>query len=90
MFLCGVLVAVLIVSVSLLTAYFWKSKQQAHLYSDLAAVRKQDTQQEILSESLVQPTSRNLYLENADMVGWIQIEGTSIDYPVMQTPADPT
>lgn len=37
----------------------------------------------------VQPTSRNLYLENSDMVGWIQIEGTSIDYPVMQTPADP-
>lgn len=24
------------------------------------------------------------------MVGWIQIEGTNIDYPVMQTPADPT
>lgn len=23
------------------------------------------------------------------MVGWIQIEGTGIDYPVMQTPADP-
>ena len=23
------------------------------------------------------------------MVGWIQIEGTSIDYPVMQTPTDP-
>ena len=89
MFLCGVLVAVLIVSVSLLTAYFWKSKQQAHLYSDLAAVRKQDTKQEILSESLVQSTSRNLYLENSDMIGWIQIEGTGIDYPVMQTPADP-
>ena len=89
MFLCGVLVAVLIVSVSLLTAYFWKSKQQAHLYSDLAAVRKQDTQQEIASQSSVQPTSRNLYLENSDMVGWIQIEGTRIDYPVMQTPADP-
>ena len=89
MFLCGVLVAVLIVSVSLLTAYFWKSKQQANLYSTLAAARVQDTQQEILSEFLVQPTSRNLYLENADMIGWIQIEGTSIDYPVMQTPADP-
>lgn len=24
------------------------------------------------------------------MVGWIQIEGTNIDYPVMQTPADPS
>lgn len=89
MFLCGVLGAVLIVSVSLLTAYFWKSKQQVHLYSNLAAARKQNTQQEIASQSSVQPTSRNLYLENTDMVGWIQIEGTNIDYPVMQTPAEP-
>lgn len=89
MFLCGVLVAVLIVSVSLLTAYFWKSKQQARFYSAIAAARAQDTQQEISSESSVQPTSRNLYLENSDMVGWIQIEGTRIDYPVMQTPTDP-
>ena len=90
MFLCGVLGAVLIVSVSLLTAYFWKSKQQAHLYSNLAAVRAQDVQQKIASQSSVQPASRNLYLENSDMVGWIQIEGTCIDYPVMQTPTDPT
>ena len=89
MFLCGVLGAILIVSVSLLMDYFWKSKQQAHLYSNLAAVRAQDVQQKIASQSSVQPTSRNLYLENSDMVGWIQIEGTSIDYPVMQTPADP-
>ena len=73
-------------SIAFLLMYAVQSKQ---LYSNLAAVRKQDTQQEISSESSVQPTSRNLYLENSDMVGWIQIEGTSIDYPVMQTPADP-
>ena len=76
-------------SIAFLLMYAVQSKQQAHLYSNLAAVRKQDTQQEISSESSVQPTSRNLYLENSDMVGWIQSEGTSIDYPVMQTPADP-
>lgn len=76
-------------SIAFLLMYAVQSKQQAHLYSNLAAVRKQSTQQEIASQSSVQPTSRNLYLENADMVGWIQIEGTSIDYPVMQTPADP-
>ena len=69
--------------------YAVQSKQQAHLYSDLAAVREQNVQQKISSESSAQPTSRNLYLENADMVGWIQIEGTGIDYPVMQTPTDP-
>lgn len=64
--------------------YAVQSKQQAHLYSNLAAVRKQNTQQEIASQSSVQPTSRNLYLENSDMVGWIRIDGTDIDYPVVQ------
>ena len=76
-------------SIAILLMYASQSKQQAHLYSDLAAVRKQETQQEIASQSSVQPSSRNLYLENADMVGWILIEDTNIDYPVMQTPADP-
>lgn len=76
-------------SIAFLLMYAAQSKQQAHLYSDLAAVRKQDAQQEIASQSSVQQSNRNLYLENADMVGWVQIEGTSIDYPVMQTPADP-
>lgn len=76
-------------SITFLLMYAAQSIQQAHLYSELAAARNQNTQQEIASESSVQPTSRNLYLENTDMVGWIQIEGTSIDYPVMQTPTDP-
>ena len=76
-------------SIAFLLMYAAQSKQQAHLYSNLAAVREQDTQQEILSQSSAQPTSRNLYLENSDMVGWIQIDGTGIDYPVMQTPTDP-
>lgn len=76
-------------SIAFLWMYAAQSKQQAHLYSDLAAVRKQDTQQEIASQPSVQPSSRNLYWQNTDMVGWILIGGTQIDYPVMQTPADP-
>lgn len=76
-------------STAFLLMYAAQSKQQAHLYSNLAAVRAQDVQQKIASQSSVQPTSRNLYLENSDMVGWILIEDTNIDYPVMQTPADP-
>ena len=27
--------------------------------------------------------------ENSDLVGWIRIEGTKIDYPVLQTPDNP-
>lgn len=76
-------------SIAFLLMYAAQSKQQAHLYSNLAAVRTQNKQPEIALQSSVQPTSRNLYLENSDMVGWILIEGTGIDYPVMQTPADP-
>ncbi|WP_101696421.1 class B sortase [Clostridium minihomine] len=31
----------------------------------------------------------DLISQNPDMAGWIRIEGTAIDYPVMQTPLDP-
>ena len=76
-------------SIAFLLMYAAQSIQQAHLYSDLAAVRTQNKQPEISLQSSVQQSNRNLYLENADMVGWILIEDTNIDYPVMQTPTDP-
>lgn len=31
---------------------------------------------------------RTLHEQNPDMAGWIKIDGTSIDYPVMHTPGD--
>ena len=38
---------------------------------------------------VILPEYAQLYLENPDMVGWIQIPGTQLNYPVMQTPSDP-
>lgn len=32
---------------------------------------------------------KELYLQNEDMVGWISIAGTTVNYPVMQTPNEP-
>lgn len=32
---------------------------------------------------------KSLYEENQDIIAWIRIEGTQIDYPVMYTPDDP-
>lgn len=32
---------------------------------------------------------KELYLQNEDMVGWLSIDGTKINYPVMQTPNNP-
>jgi len=37
-------------------------------------------------EGNILPEYRELYEENPDLVGWIQIAGTDINYPVMQTP----
>ncbi len=34
------------------------------------------------------PQYRDLYEQNRDLIGWLTIEDTVIDYPVMQTPGD--
>lgn len=30
-----------------------------------------------------------MFEENSDFIGWISIDGTNINYPVMQTPTNP-
>ena len=35
------------------------------------------------------PGYKEIYEQNNDTVGWIKIEGTKLNYPVLQTPADP-
>lgn len=37
----------------------------------------------------VLPEFKDLYVQNNDIVGWLQIPGTDISYPVMQTPEEP-
>lgn len=34
------------------------------------------------------PEFKNLYAENADIIGWVKIDNTSVSYPVMQTQQD--
>ncbi len=34
------------------------------------------------------PEYRDLYAQNPDLVGWLRIDGTGIDYPVVQIPGD--
>lgn len=40
-------------------------------------------------EEAILPEYGELFLQNADMVGWISIDGTEVNYPVMQTPNEP-
>lgn len=52
-----------------------------------------DAETETSAEPTEQPAAeRNipaLIAENADCIGWLSIDGTSISYPVMHTPPDP-
>lgn len=40
-------------------------------------------------EESILPEYGELFLQNPDMAGWIKVEGTNINYPVMQTPNEP-
>ncbi len=41
------------------------------------------------AEPGILPGYKDIYEMNNDVVGWIKMEGTKMDYPVMQTPDDP-
>ena len=43
---------------------------------------------EVNSPPAILPEYKELYLRNQDMVGWIEIPGTVVNYPVMQTKDD--
>ena len=48
-----------------------------------------DSVPDATSPPSVLPSYRALSAQNADMAGWLKIDGTDIDYPVMYTPRDP-
>lgn len=50
--------------------------------------KETETQEE--KEPQILPQYKELYQENQDLIGWIKIDDTPIDYPVMQTFNDPT
>lgn len=43
----------------------------------------------LTEEETILPEYGELFLQNTDMVGWISIAGTKLNYPVMQTPNEP-
>lgn len=56
--------------------------------ADILAQASPSPQPSARPEEGILPRYRDLYEQNPDMVGWLYVEGTGIDYPVMQTPGD--
>lgn len=51
--------------------------------------QQQETQKHFTQDTQMIPELKELYAQNEDLYGWIKIEGTNINYPVMFTPEDP-
>lgn len=96
------LLAVFVFSAWKLTSEALALKREAAVFASLAAVAETAAPEPIetqpASERDVAPApteavhKRNiaaLTAENADCIGWLLIEGTSVNYPVMYTPNEP-
>ncbi len=74
----------LIISISYILSYFGAIKQNENLYDDLSDLRGQapttsiDYPEEYVDEFAA------LYERNKDFVGWVEIEGTPLNYPVVK------
>ncbi len=82
--------------------YFAAEKEAADAYGTLAALvavppmlpssapgKPGGAPPAVPGEWTVQDQYGALFTQNPDMVGWISIEGTAMNYPVMQTPGRP-
>lgn len=86
---------VFLISGGMLIKYFVDSNRQAQVYDDLAGLRQQATTPVEDPVTVTDPEGNStdilpefqvLYEKNPDIAGWMQIEGTKLDYPVMYKP----
>ena len=99
------LVAAFGISAFMVGNYLLDGKKQADRMDELSQVVSEaqtETTTEATTEGTTEATQpkettapgmlpgyKDIYEQNNDTVGWIKMEGTKINYPVMQTPDDP-
>lgn len=84
-------IAVFCFSLWKIGSIYYRDSQSQSAFSDLArrvsdASRDSGSSQQ---EEGILPEYRELAQENSDLAGWLKIDGTKINYPVMATPTDP-
>lgn len=88
-----VFAGVFCVSAGLLGHELWQSKKAADAFAALraeqAAQRVQAAEDAAQAAAALAAGYDSLHSQNADYAGWLNVGGTTIDYPVMWTPSDP-
>ena len=87
--------ALFLFSGAMLAREYLDQKQSAEAFDEVAGLVKEDVELpalELADDPAQEPEEltafekyADVYAKNSDLVGWISIPGTRIDYPVMQT-----
>lgn len=98
-FLIAVFVTVLGTSTFFIVSHYKEAGKQAELYNELTSIVEAAVQPDAETEpteaipyseeKTVLPELAELYQQNGDLVGWISIADTNINYPVMQSVYEP-
>lgn len=93
-----IFVVIFLVAGGMVWRHYSEAKESADAFEAVAEMVKEEPevpfeQEPVEEETTPEPTISEKYLavyqQNSDFVGWLTIEGTDIDYPVMQTPQEP-
>lgn len=86
-FLIVMLVASFITSITYIILNYKKDKEQEVIFEELEQViiKEQVNEEQEKEESI---NLQELYNINTDFIGWLEIENTNMNYPVMQTGED--
>ena len=81
--------AVFLASTAGIAHYAADSCTQSRMYRQLTAQTENFPGDAASPGNDFLPQYQALYTQNSDLAGWIQIDGTGINYPVMQSKQDP-
>ena len=79
------LLIVFLTSGGILASHYVKGYLEEKAFRDLADEKNSSQEEYRTKHGVVLPEYVKLYKKNHDLLGWIKIPGTKLDYPVMQT-----
>lgn len=82
----GISAAVMLISAAALITTEIRDRQKADYWEQIKRLKEENKD---WSGQNILPAYRALYEKNDDIVGWIELEGQRIDFPVMQTKDNP-
>lgn len=91
-----IFIIALIISIAYIINYFYsinKTKSELEVIREIMRIDNDDVSTDAENEEIIESEENNIKIENlkklksinSDIVAWIEIEGTEISYPVLQT-----